>query len=120
MWAEDEESDRYLIRNSLPTGSQVEFVEDGQALLDALPAGRPRRVVLDLNMPRLSGREALERMRADPAFRDLPVSVFTGVFDPRVESLCRRLGVDPYVYKPIALVEFSSAVREALHADGAA
>jgi CheY-like chemotaxis protein len=117
IWAEDEPSDRLLIRSALDDLAfkpEVQFVEDGRELLEAIDRERPSRVVLDLNMPRLSGHEALKVLRADPVLAGLPVAVFTGLDDPRLMQQCRSLGVNPYVNKPLDLQAYASGVRRVL------
>ena len=88
--ADDDEDDRLLAREALVEArvpGDFRFVPDGEHLLDYLYqrenyadpacAPRPGLILLDLNMPRMDGREALRRIRSDPAFRSLPVVVMT-------------------------------------------
>jgi len=90
LMADDDEDDRLLAREALAEArvpGDFRSVPDGERLLDYLyqreqyadpvRAPRPGLVLLDLNMPRMDGREALRRIRADPAFRSLPVVVMT-------------------------------------------
>lgn len=114
LWAEDSVQDQHLVRaafEELRLRTKVAFVEDGQALLEIVGAARPRLVVLDLQMPRLGGLEALQRLRQTPATRDLPVVVFTSSSHPQDVAECRRLGVVDYITKPMEFGTFCSAVE---------
>ncbi len=90
LMADDDEDDRLLAREALAearVSGDFRSVPDGEHLLsylyqrdqyaDPASAPRPGLVLLDLNMPRMDGREALRRIRAEPAFRALPVVVMT-------------------------------------------
>ncbi len=106
--------DQQLVRAALDevrSKAKVAFVEDGQALLEIVGAARPRLVVLDLQMPRLGGLEALQRLRQSPATRDLPVVVFTSSNHPQDMAECRRLQVVDYVTKPMEFGAFCTAVE---------
>src|SRR3954467_6772584 len=88
--AEDDEDDFKLIRETLKgllPGNGLTWVKDGEELMDCLlqrgafadriaPAGTPI-ILLDLNMPRMDGREALKQIKAHPDLRRIPVIVLT-------------------------------------------
>ncbi|MEJ2183713.1 MAG: response regulator, partial [Nitrospirota bacterium] len=86
--AEDDEDDFMLVREALEDGrlvNRTEWVKDGEELMDYLRrrgqyaeqrrAPRPGVILLDLNMPRKDGREALEEIKKDPSLRSIPVIV---------------------------------------------
>ena len=87
--ADDDEDDRELTRDALQgarTVDEMNFVTDGQDLIDYLrhagayakaPAPRPSIILLDLNMPRKDGREALAEIKADESLRRIPIVVLT-------------------------------------------
>ena len=119
LWAEDSVHDQRLVRASLQEmrrRASITFVEDGRALLEALRTARPRLVVLDLQMPRMGGIEALQRLRQSAATRDLPVVMFTSSSHPADVEACRRLQVVDYVTKPMEFTEFCAAVDRVLAA----
>ena len=61
------------------TGAEVVLAADGLDALDRLRGGpRPVAILLDLGLPRLGGKEFLDRLRADPRYEDLPVITMTG------------------------------------------
>lgn len=73
---------------------------------------RPQLVLLDLQLPKLSGLEVLERIRQDPRTRDLPVVIFTSSREERDMMEGYRLGANSYVQKPVDMGRFSEAVRQ--------
>ncbi|MGI9421854.1 MAG: response regulator [Hyphomicrobiaceae bacterium] len=108
--AEDDPDDRYLIGEAFRESDfkhNIEFVENGEELLLYLFAldqyedrVLPDLVLLDLNMPRIDGRQALAEIKAHPATRRIPVVVFTtsNVDDDIVRTY--DLGVSTYITKP--------------------
>ncbi|MCM8735480.1 response regulator [Azospirillum sp. A1-3] len=72
---------------------------------------RPAVVVLDLNLPTLSGYGVLRRLKSYPATRPIPVVVFTSSQDPRHRALCYRLGANAYVAKPVRFSGLATALR---------
>lgn len=115
LMADDDADDRLLVQDALnecQLGEQVRFVGDGEELMDYLlrrgdyakadNAPPPSLILLDLNMPRKDGREALSEIRRNPILRRIPVVVFTtskaeidveGIYD---------LGANSFVPKPTA------------------
>ncbi|KQY49273.1 response regulator [Lysobacter sp. Root494] len=97
-------------------------VRDGAEALDYLFArGRyasrdatalPSIVLLDLNLPKLDGREVLQAIRAHPATRDLPVIVLTTSAEPFDVEASYALGVNSYIQKPVDFEQFVWAVRQ--------
>ncbi len=91
LLADDDEEDRELARDALQDSrlaNEMKFVVDGQDLLDYLrhegrwagpdvDAPRPGIILLDLNMPKKDGREALAEIKADEALRRIPIVVLT-------------------------------------------
>lgn len=114
LWAEDNPLDRQLIEEALldlPGAPTVSFAEDGEEMLRMLPSVRPLLVVLDIKMPRVTGIEALERMRKEAAYREMPVVIFSSSNQPSEMETCRRLGVKDYVQKPIEFTALQASVR---------
>lgn len=114
--ADDDPDDRMLAKEALEENrlmNALEFVEDGEALMDYLHRrGRyaplvdlplPGLILLDLNMPRKDGREALEEIKADPNLKRIPVVVLTT--SKAEEDILRTydLGVSGFIIKPVTL-----------------
>lgn len=114
FWAEDSRHDQLLIQAALdaaPRRPDLHFADDGLHLLDRLRGTRPDLVVLDLKMPRLGGIETLRRIRAEPAWTDLPVSIFSAGNQPDEVAACRALGVVDVQQKPVDFDRFTAAVH---------
>lgn len=113
LWAEDNPRDRFLIQESLesfPDRRALVLVDDGVRVLEALGEALPALVVLDLKMPRRGGIEVLRAIRQNPAWRGLPVTIFTSGNRPSEISECSALGVRAVVEKPVDFDRFSAAV----------
>jgi CheY-like chemotaxis protein len=80
---------------------KVAVVRDGQEALDTLRqrSSQPKVLLLDLNMPRVDGRELLRRLRADELTRNLPVVVVSSSLEANDIAECYRLGANSYVCK---------------------
>ncbi|GIF14021.1 response regulator transcription factor [Actinoplanes teichomyceticus] len=93
-------------------GYQVETAEDGSQALDAVRAGAPDALILDVSMPRMDGLEACRRLRADGVL--LPVLMLTArdSVGDRVAGL--DAGADDYLVKPFALQELLARIRALL------
>lgn len=92
----------------------VHVMRDGQQALDFLLRTTTRQVntspeivLLDLNLPKVSGIEVLTRLKADERTRDIPVIILTASDHDRDMIACRRLGCDAYIVKPVGFQNFS-------------
>jgi CheY-like chemotaxis protein len=99
------------------TSAQLISVRDGQAAVQLLlnpPPGqrRPDLVLLDLNLPRMDGREVLAILRGDPRFRSLPVVVFSSSDAPHDIKDAYDRGANCYVVKPMELERFMTVVLQ--------
>jgi DNA-binding response OmpR family regulator len=97
---EDDASLRELYRSTLrAAGYAVVGVEDGVDALRLIDSGKPRAVVLDLALPRLSGRAVSRELRAHTSTQDIPVIIVTGTdtsdLDPEQFSCILRKPIDP-------------------------
>jgi CheY-like chemotaxis protein len=114
LMAEDDADDRLLVKEALEESrvlNELRFVEDGEELLEYLrrqgryageeESPRPGLVLLDLNMPRKDGREALREIKADPDLRRIPIVVMTT--SKAEEDIFRSYdsGASSYITKPI-------------------
>jgi|ERR1035437_8845739 two-component system response regulator len=122
---EDNESDaemtiRALKKNNL--ANKLLHVKDGLEALDFLFAegkytdknieNKPKVILLDLKMPKVSGIEVLQRIKADDRTKEIPVVVLTSSKeDPDIKK-CYDLGVNSYVVKPVEFEAFYKAVSE--------
>jgi CheY-like chemotaxis protein len=122
---DDDSADVALVEDFLTNGGmpcRLSVASDGQEALSFLrregknaDAPRPDLVLLDLNMPRVDGRKALELIKGDPALRSIPVVVFTT--SSSIEDIHRSYEghANAYVTKPIELADFERVVGEIHH-----
>jgi CheY-like chemotaxis protein len=121
---EDDPGHARLIERNLrraKISNEITRVENGRAALDFVFseggfAGKerpsPLLVLLDLNMPVMDGYQALERMKADPRTRQIPVVVLTTTDDAREVARCYELGCSVYITKPVNYDSFCRAVQQ--------
>ena len=116
LLVDDEEADRTMMRALLESiGAEVTEAEDGQQALDLLKAGPGHSlVVLDLTMPRLRGREVLDRIRGANDTRHIPVLIRTGEGDETLEAELLEAGADDYVSKTADAGRFLARVKAVL------
>jgi CheY-like chemotaxis protein len=122
LLAEDDDGHALLIRRNLLRGgfpSEVIRVHDGQEALDYIYrasafAGRQSHgtllILLDINMPRISGVEVLRRVKSDVNLNRLPVIMLTTTDDPVEVATCYRLGCNLYITKPVDYSGFADAL----------
>ena len=123
LMAEDDPDDRMLTGDAFTENrllNDLRFVEDGEELMDYLyhrgkyadpsDAPRPGLILLDLNMPRKDGREALAEIKADKDLRQIPIIVLTT--SKAEEDICKtyNLGVNSFIVKPVTFESMVEAV----------
>lgn len=96
------------------TGFEAQGFADGTAFWEALQNEKPDLVVLDVMLPGMDGVTLLQKIRADPRLRDMPVIMATakGAEFDKVQSL--DLGADDYVVKPFGVMELISRIKAVL------
>ena len=124
LMADDDPEDRLLTKEGFEEGrlvNDLRFVEDGEELMDYLQRRgqfsdakafpRPGLILLDLNMPRKDGREALAEIKADPGLRRIPIVVLTT--SKAEEDIVRsyNLGANSYITKPVTFDRLVQALR---------
>jgi CheY-like chemotaxis protein len=124
LMAEDDPDDRLLSEEALKEAhlnNELHFVVDGEELMDYLrhrgkyvdPEKNPKPgiILLDLNMPKKDGREALKEIKEDEELRSIPIVVLTT--SKAEEDILRSydLGVSGYVTKPVTLQELIEVMK---------
>ncbi|MEI6507076.1 MAG: response regulator [Bacteroidota bacterium] len=122
--AEDDEEDRMLTKDALKESllvNRVDFVENGEELMDYLNNKGPYSdkqkfplpglILLDLNMPKKDGREALKEIKSDPLLKKIPVVVLTT--SKAEEDILRTydLGVNSFITKPVSFNEMVNVMK---------
>jgi len=121
LLVEDSPGDARLTREALAEGklkNVLHLVEDGEQALAFLrgedgyaDAPRPDLVLLDLNLPRVDGREVLAEMKADPDLKRIPVVVLTTSSADEDVLRAYELAANCYITKPVDLDKFLGVVR---------
>lgn len=113
LMADDDDDDYLLTQKALQQSKLLNTlirVRDGEELLDYLykrgefkdvVCARPGVILLDLNMPRKDGREALKEVKSDPNLKDIPVVVFTTSKAEEDIYKSYKLGVNSFITKPV-------------------
>ena len=125
LLVEDNPDDVELTRiafDEAKVANRLVVVRDGAEALDYLfargahadraPDDLPSIVLLDLNLPRVDGREVLQAIREDPRTRSLPVVVLTTSTEPFDLESAYALGVNSYIQKPVDFERFVWAVKQ--------
>jgi CheY-like chemotaxis protein len=123
--ADDDAEDRMMIKEAMHEAhlkNPLTFVEDGEQLMDFLQhrgkyagqdsSSRPGLILLDLNMPRKDGREALREIKSNPELKDIPVVVLTT--SKAEEDIVRTydLGVNSFISKPVTFDALVTITRD--------
>ena len=122
LLVEDSEADIEMTLRSLREYNlcnTIRVARDGREALDMLFAGkdgaegiRPRVVLLDLKLPKVSGHEVLRRMKSDEKTKGIPVVIMTSSGQQADIERCYELGANSYVVKPIGFEDFSRVIKE--------
>jgi two-component system response regulator len=124
LMADDDEDDRQMTREAFEEchlANDLRFVENGSELLDYLhrrgrfsdPAFSPRPglILLDLNMPKKDGREALKEIKADPKLRQIRVIILTTSSASEDVRRCYDLTATSFITKPATFEELANVVK---------
>lgn len=125
LLVEDNEDELELIMRALRKNNlanDVKSVEDGQEALDYLfgegayaermTADQPKMILLDLNLPKVSGIEVVRALKGDERTKNVPIIVLTSSKDYPDLNECYKLGVNSYIVKPIEFEKFMTTVSE--------
>ena len=115
LLADDDLEDRFIMQdafNAINLQDVPLLVEDGEKVLEHLAnlhnngGPLPSLVVLDLNMPRLSGTQTLRELKSIPYYKDIPVIIFSSSLNVIEMHECRQLGALSYMVKPFTYEEY--------------
>ena len=101
-------------------GYAAEPVRDGREAVARAHSFAPDLIVMDIQMPHISGMELIEQLKADPDLKRTPIMAVTAYAAKGDEERIRDAGAEGYVSKPISVVKFVEAVRALLEAAAAA
>jgi CheY-like chemotaxis protein len=123
LLVEDEPADAHLVKMSFKENRvrcNLHHVWDGVEALaflrrqgaDYADVPRPDLILLDLNMPRMNGRELLAKIKSEPDFSSIPAIVLTTSDIERDVVATYQLGANSYITKPVDVEQFIAAVRQ--------
>lgn len=113
LLVEDNPADVFLIEEALRTHDvtfDLTWFNDGEQAIEMLQStdhsAVPDMVLLDLNLPKVDGKEVLAQIRGMSSFENTPVAILTSSDSPRDREETKRLGASCYIKKPPTLDEF--------------
>jgi CheY-like chemotaxis protein len=115
--ADDDLDDQELLKDALEEAEfdtkKIRFVNDGKELVDSLGANSilPCMILLDLNMPRKGGREALAEIKANELYRHIPIIIFTTSDSDADVKACYSLGSNAFMTKPHSFIDLVDSMR---------
>ena len=124
LMADDDPDDQVLLQEALRENNisnAVCFVENGEELIEFLTkkgkfegkdCATPGLILLDLNMPKMDGREALKLVKADPFLKKIPIVVLTTSRADSDVIECYDLGVNSFISKPVNFHDLVEVTRE--------
>ena len=113
--ADDNEQNRELLDAYLAEeGYTILFANDGQEAMDVVDAQQPDLILLDIMMPRMSGYEVCEQLKADAEKRDIPVLMVTALNEQGDIEKAVKAGCDDFLTKPVNQLELKTRVRSLL------
>jgi CheY-like chemotaxis protein len=125
--ADDDTDDQFMLKeafSSLNFDKEISTVENGEELLDylhkrgkysnaSLPV--PKLILLDLNMPKIDGRQCLKLIKEHTQFCKIPIIIFSTSNNPEDIAQCYELGANSYIIKPYSyneLVEIIDVIKK--------
>ncbi len=95
-------------------GYQISMVYDGQQTLDAVAKSPPDLILLDIMMPKVSGYEVCQRLKANPATRDIPIIMITALAEMGDIEKALNAGATDFLTKPVNKLELTTRVKTLL------
>ena len=122
---EDNANDAELVKREFKKSllvNNIFHVKDGEEALDFIfasgkfagsrnMASPPRLILMDIQMPKINGIEALERIKSDERTKSIPVVMLTSSKEDPDIKRCYELGANSYIVKPVGFESFAEAIR---------
>ena len=110
--ADDDEDILLLVRDALESiGCSVLIARDGLKAIELAAQNAPALAVFDVRMPLLDGLSAVQRLKADPATRSVPVLIVTASVGEHQEQAALEAGADAFLSKPFSVDELRKTAR---------
>ena len=121
--AEDDADDLFLMKTALEeTGitERVQYVENGVEVINFIESintekgecNYPEFILLDLNMPKMDGREVLKKLKSNETYRKIPIIVFSTTKNQLEVKRCYDLGANTYIVKPVSYDTLVETIRD--------
>lgn len=115
MVVEDNDLNRKLFCDVLKAqGFEVEPIADGNAVLAAARRVSPDLIIMDIQLPGVSGFDLIEAAKKEASLKDIPVLAVTAFAAKGDEEKIREAGAAGYLSKPVSIIPFMNAVKELL------
>ncbi len=114
LLAEDHEDDYLLTRDAIQEAQlpvDLAWVKDGEELMDYLKQHSPELILLDLNMPKKTGKEALIEIKTSELLRRIPIIALTTSGSEADIEACFDLGINSYIQKPVGFNQFVNMIK---------
>jgi signal transduction histidine kinase/ActR/RegA family two-component response regulator len=98
-------------------GFKMVTAQDGIDGLEQARLAHPDLILMDIQMPRMDGFEATQKLRSDPEFKDIPIIALTALAMPNDRQRCLDAGMDEYISKPVNLKALAKAIQKLLYQD---
>lgn len=95
-------------------GYKMVTAQDGVDGLEQAKLTHPDLILMDIQMPRMDGFEATQKLRNDPEFRDIPIIALTALAMPNDRQRCLDAGMDEYISKPVNLKALTKIIQKLL------
>jgi two-component system cell cycle response regulator DivK len=115
LYVEDNELNRKIVRDLLRrTSYRLIEAPDGETGVEMALAERPGLILMDVQLPKISGFDATRRLRAEPATRDTPIIAITSFALSGDEQRAREAGASAYLPKPFSPFTLLGLIRQLL------
>jgi CheY-like chemotaxis protein len=111
---DDEQPVRSLVKRFLGDKHIVLEAADGEAAVDMAQRYKPALILMDILMPKMTGFAALSAIRTDPATKEIPVVMLTGLGNEVDKKLAKQMGADGYITKPFNLRDLKKTISRLL------
>lgn len=119
LYADDDADDEAWINEAYEAvhpAFSISFVKNGKEVLNYLqPLSEqdlPSLIVLDLNMPELDGKQTLQKLKANPLYRQIPVAIVSTSSNTIDQGVCQRLGAALFLVKPVSFHDWESVIHQ--------
>ena len=115
LYVEDVEDIRLPISEILTLlGYEIRCANNGKQGVEAAESWQPDLILMDLRMPVMDGPTAIRTLRSNPDTSDIPIFVLSAYSDAETRNLCKQMGVDRFMSKPIDVEKLDTAIKETL------